>query len=61
MKTRKKYKNDKRNSGIALEELKKIIVVDADLADKGTISMLKERYNVVFEGDICYESKYFLC
>lgn len=58
MKTRKKYKNDKQNSDIALEELKKIIVVDVDWAAKVTISMLKERYNVTFEGDIYYESKY---
>lgn len=43
---------------IPLEELKKIIVVDVDWAAKDTISMLKERYNVVFEGDIYYESIY---
>ena len=43
---------------IPLEELKKIIVVDVDWAAKVTISMLKERYNVVFEGDVYYESKY---
>ena len=58
MKTRKKYKNDKQNSNIALEELKKIIVVDADWVAKGTISKLKEHYNVVFDGDIYYDSKY---
>lgn len=45
--------------GINLEEIKNVIMVDVDWASHGTINMLKTQYNIMFQGDGYYDSKFY--
>lgn len=42
-----------------LDEAKRIIIVDLDWASKATIRMLKEKFNVIVEGEDSYDNKWY--
>ena len=45
--------------GKTLEELQSVIVVDIDWSCKATINMLKERFDIIIEGDEAYDNFYY--
>lgn len=45
--------------GKTLEELQSVIVVDIDWSCKATINMLKERFDIIIEGDDAYDNFYY--